>query len=84
MNQDQDRQVGWAALPGQWLTVFRCQKDPKHLMYVEEWISGPMGESRNDPVWCPWGDEGTMERLAGEFEVVVTGAMRSSVRTEAR
>jgi hypothetical protein len=81
--EQQGRQAGWAnGDPGQWLVVFRCVKNPLHLLYLEEGISGKLATTLDSPIWCLWGDEAVMERLPGEFEVIVTGALRtSSVRT---
>ena len=83
---NQERKPDWITLPGQWLVVFRCKKTPQHLLYVAEELSGVVEGAEADPIWCPWGSENhesPMDRLPGEFEVVVTGAMRGPVRTGA-
>ena len=84
----QDRHPEWATSPGQWLGIFRCSKTPQHLLYLEERLAGPLetleaSKNPDDWIWCPWGDEGKMQRLPGEFEVIVTGALRDRVRTGA-
>jgi hypothetical protein len=64
-----------------WLTAFRCSRNPAHLLYVEESVTGRLETPENEEIGCLWGDEGVMERLSGEFEVTVTGKIRDGVLT---
>lgn len=59
-----------------WLTTFRCSQNPAHLLYVEEVVAGRIELAATETIGCLWGDDGVMERLPGEFEVVVTGKIR--------
>lgn len=59
-----------------WLTTLRCSLNPHHLLYVEEATAGQIETSVEEEIGCLWGDAGVMERLAGVFEVTVTGKLR--------
>lgn len=58
--------------------MLQCQRNPAHLLYLEEGTAGRLEIPAEDPVWCPWGDDSPMLKLPGEFEIAVTGSLRET------
>lgn len=59
--------------PG-WLTVYRCTKNERHLLYLEGALAGFPEDSdvpgHQEDLWCLWGDGGHLDRLPGPMLVV--------------